>query len=275
MDNQRTKILSTIRSMARIADPEHGASIGEMSNASALMQKLMDKYLISMAEVMAEDIGSPEKEFAYAQKSAQAILGKLRQWHWVLARLVGRITHTRHFSTSQRSEEARRTTKGKKLKYGSTMAFYGHEQNVNLACDLYDDWLVRLTSMASNATEKYKTELLFQLNEEAKRLGEDLITDLYRRDLGNLHPNTYRMSWLLGCLQAMNMAVYEEEDKREEITSTAIVLYDNNLKDAWIKYSSGMQRASNSSKENRVNWEGMDDGASVGKGLKIDRKELS
>ena len=94
----REKIIEKIRGIARIADPGNGGFPDEIRTAARMMQKLMDQYQVSIAEVMqGED--KPKDGPDFVQVRTNGRLGIVRPWHWALARSIASITSTRHYSS--------------------------------------------------------------------------------------------------------------------------------------------------------------------------------
>lgn len=236
----RKEALEKVRKLAELANPESNAFEGEIANASALMQKLMDKFSITPEELIdAENKVIDEK---FAECSADVMLGSIQYWNWILARLIARITHTRHFSSGKSTFDpttgkfaGMKTLKGVTRERGKTISFYGKESNAEIASQLYTEWIIRLNLAARAATAEYCKELL-QNNPSYRNA-------YHIPNLGDDHPNVFRASWLDGCLRAMNASVREQEEKRDTNTSSALVVYNANLAAKWEQYSKHMRGA--------------------------------
>src|SRR5687767_12462320 len=123
---EREKMVERIRGLMNIQAESANAFEGEIANAAALAQKLMDKYNITLAEV--ELSGNKVMDIKFVGKDSTTAIGGIQQWHWKLAEAIGRITQTKHYSSS-RYTEAKRA--GKVGKHGRTNRKY---QAYNIIC---------------------------------------------------------------------------------------------------------------------------------------------
>jgi len=232
---EREKILQKIRNLAAVADPASGAFQGEMENAAKLMQKLMDQHAVQWSEIFLNK-SEQERSDLFGQCTGKILLGTVKVWHWMLARLIARITHTKHYVTSGYGPTARDPHKNHRGKY---MSFFGTLSNAQAACNLYDDWVVILDDMAKKASSVYCKELtkkygvknpiqhFSQIIYEADLLGDYLTMD---QD----HPNVWRHSWLMGMIDGIRDALTKAEEERTEETSKVLVVLDKELLGAYF-----------------------------------------
>ena len=264
MTPNRSKIIDQIRKLMEITNPDSGAFEGEMANASAAMQRLMDKYSIDMVEVHEAD--NVVVDEAFGTKNADAMFGVIKQWHWHLARIIGRITHTKHFSTAKHSESdtPMKTAYGYERTWGKTIGFYGKESNAEVASQLFVEWLNKLTVMAMVATGEYCKILCSGYG----------VASAYRiSGLGEDHPNVWRASWLKGCLRTIENSPIDQEQERTEKIESALVLYDENLAAKWLEHSKGFRTISFG--DNAFNVAGYHSGSEVGATLHIGQKAVT
>ena len=116
MENkEREQLIDRIRHMMEIQETSANAFQGEMANAAALAQKLMDKYGITLAEV--ELSGNKAMDAKFVNQPATVSIQGIESWHWALARSIGRITQTKHYSSSRYTEAKRAGVKHTHGKY--------------------------------------------------------------------------------------------------------------------------------------------------------------
>jgi len=271
MTKSRKKIIEQVRKLSEIVNPDSGAFEGEIANASAAMQRLMDKYSISMAEV--HEAGNVVIDEAFKSKNADAMFGVIRSWHWQLARVIAHITHTKHFSTGKYTDDDKpmKTVYGYERSLGKTIGFYGKESSAELASQLFVEWLNKLTLMALEATSVYCKELVTEYNELNR--GIRSVNSAYRiSGLMGEHPNVFRQSWLQGCLSAVSKSLQEQEDSRTKNVSLALVVFDENLAAKWKLFSKGFNTVSSGG--NDFNTLGYAKGSEVGATLHIGQKSM-
>jgi hypothetical protein len=272
----RKKIIDQIHKMSELANPDNGAFPGEIAAASALMQKLMDKYAVTMDEVNASHNDEVEKAVKAAWDTCQVdaiVFGKILPWNWELARLIGRITHTKHYSsTSWNMDRKTKTLKGD-VHTGSVkiMCFYGKGDSPAIARDLFIEWAIKINVMASQATGEYSRKYAEEWNLDHPE--EQVKTAYQLHNLGSDHPNIFKSSWLKGCLDAMRSALYAQEQSRTAEMSSALVVYNEDLASMWNQFSHGFRNIS-INHNNHYNGAGYKSGEAAGKTLHIGQKAI-
>lgn len=246
MTTQKDKIIEQILKLSELTRENSGAFQGEISNASAMIQKLMDKYSISQFDLDSKESEKIDREFT--NKPSDAVLFSVLSWHWSLAKLISRITHTRNYVTTCRSSEpvARtaefirdRTYQAKKKNSYRAICFFGSPENVSVAAELFYEWIVRINTMASLASTEYM-EKKKQVEKEARHI---LFSDkreyyMHMKAMGvESSAMVYRNSWLQGCLNAMNEKVRQQETEREPETSKGLILYKDAVNLAYADFS--------------------------------------
>lgn len=226
----RQKVIETIRKLSALANPENGAFENEIAVASSKMQKLMDEHNVTLAEVM-NDTNAPQDKFGYM--SSNSIIGSFKRWHWGLGRVIARITMTRHYGTRAFGRTLRNPN-GKPTE-GNKMAFFGDESSVQIACDLYDTWVVLIDDMAKKYTSDYVQMLKIEYADEMEFQGVKDVRHL--TGLDSDHPNVWRESWLLGVITGITLALDEQEKNRDANTSNAIVLVSQKLSIEYAQFS--------------------------------------
>lgn len=266
---EREKILNTIHQLSKIANPENNAFEGEIANAAAAMQKLMEKYSISIEEVFAS--GNKEIDEAFKDAKSDAMFGSILKWHWFLGHIICKITHTKYYSAGKYSAEGIKTLKGSTRNWGKTIGFFGRESNVAMACALFTEWLIKLNSMAEQATSKYCHELLEMENSRTPEARP--FTNAYHiPDLGSSHPNVFRASWLQGCLETILTMLEQQENSRDSRTSTALAIYDAKIAEKWAEYSADMKTKKHFA--NSLNLPGYLSGKAAGAAIHIGQKSV-
>lgn len=266
MDDTRRKMLEKVRALAQLANPENGAFENEAAVATAAMQRLMDKYSISMAELMEEETRKLDQVMVDLESTAS--LHEITAWHWRLARVIGRMTHTKHYGSYNTGSYNWRTKTGRRDK---RIAFYGPEDAAKLAGDLFAEWLVRIELEADLATKRYAEQLKDEWNSDNP---ERPVKSAYNiKGLGEDHPLVYKSSWLSGCLSGLDHAMWEQEKERSQQTSSALAIYDGKLAEAWNEHSKGLKSVSMNSTGSR-NGAGLRDGRSAGASMHIGQKKV-
>ena len=304
----REAILRKIKAMLELADPERGGTQGEIENAAKMAKMLMDRYNVSMLEVMREKKDDPN---TFTSKEATFAVSKLKQWHWSLARAISRIVNTKYYSSGDWGVSERE--KGKKNGHSfrlSKMCFFGMKENVEIACDLFDKWCHRIDAMATEATRKYIEELTVEFAEEMMRQEVKQVRHL--RGLGEMSPQTWRTSWLDGCLNGIHSAIHEEEERAEDeermaaglkplsglthserrdilreeerakeqgkdqpvmTFALALVATREIVEEKYQDFSQHFRKL-RSTASSHTNYDGFSKGRSVGKGIRLNSKEL-
>lgn len=218
-ERTREEIMKKVRALLNMADPERGGSQQEIETAAKHAKRLMDEYNIEMLEVMNEVGDNPN---LFVSKEATYAVAKMKAWHWSLARAIGRIVGTRHYSMGSWGHSERRKRDAKKAPNMriTYMCFFGMKANVEVACDLFDKWCHRIDQMGTEAVSEYIEELEEEFAEEMEEQGVTQIRFL--KGLEDRHPQTWRTSWLDGCLNGIHSALYEEEKRREDEARVAM-----------------------------------------------------
>ena len=227
----RGKIIEKVRQMMRIADPENGGFAGEIATASAMIQKLIDKYCIEEYELRPQ----LEEEASFESLVVDILFGKAKAWQLTLASSIGQITHTRVYTSHSCTyhNEMRKFSKYNEDEFtsGRLVNFYGRPENVKMAVELFTTWVFRLDEMASAVTSAYCEHLLTKYQSWG-------YTSAYRiSGLGSEHPNCFRNSWLAGCMNAIHQKVLEQERSRSTSESSALIIYDTQLNQKWDEFS--------------------------------------
>lgn len=264
---ERDKALATIRKLAAIANPESGAFPQEIATASAKMQKLMDEFNVSMSEVLfSNPSSSAHSAFDYCQ--SKALLGRLKAWHWRLARCIGMITQTKHYATSGYGKTTRDPRKNAS---GHRMTFFGVPQACQVAADLYDEWVMLIDDMAKKEVSNYIQNLTHKYRHEMKVMGVKQVRHLY---LGNEHPNIWRDSWLDGLTFGVLQSLEQSQAERSKQTGTALMVMSKAIELAYDDFSQNFQKKVT----NRIgngNASAFGAGKKTGEGIRIGSKRLS
>lgn len=295
MNIDRNAILAKVKALAAMADPERNPNPHEVAVAASKMQELMDQYNISMLDVMAE---ATDNRDTFTEKSCEGILGQTKQWHWGLARVIARITSTRHFSTGAWGvtlREKHSKTEGKHK--GSRMTFFGSKGSVEFACELFDKWVVRIDDMSVKATSEFIKERMQDPDVIERMQRHNVKQYRHLKYLGSDHPNAFRTSWLLGVIIGIDNALYEQEQARKKTkvevsytkdsddgsihrgqkvevhTSTALAVFTEKLEVAYHERAKHF-RTVNSRGSGNTNYGAIAQGKAVGAKINLTSKEL-
>jgi hypothetical protein len=260
-----------LRKLAAVADENSGAFPNEMAMASARLQEMMDKHQVTMAELLSHIAeGDAIPKFSFTKEETSLIFGKIKPWHWGLARAIARITGTRHFSTGAYGSSSR----GQKNVRGNSICFYGAENTVSVASGLFNEWAVTIDKMATKATSEYckKQEQYEDVRSEMEFQGVKQYRHL--SGLGDEHPNVYRQSYLDGVVASINEALREHEQERTQETSTALMVVKKAVDIAYADYSRYFRSVGKTSSHS-YNASAYSAGREVGKSINIGAKRIS
>jgi hypothetical protein len=198
---EHDRILGRIQSLAVMADPERGGTPGEVENAAKLMKQLMDRYNISLLDVMSAEEDDPNN---FIEFISETLLGQTKPWHWGLARAIATITSTKYYAAWAWGKTMRDPSKEVK---GRRMAFFGTKGGVQSAAWLYDTWVHTIDDMAKKATGEYCARVCEELG----------VTSAFKAGLrGEEHPNTWRSSWTTGVIAGINNVLWEQQKEQRE-----------------------------------------------------------
>lgn len=216
MTSDKNKIIDLISKMSNFT-ADTNAFQGEISNASAKIQELMDKYSITWTEIhsLQADKQAAEYEKEFSTKSADYICNKTQKWHWELARLISRVTHTRHYTSNNH------------------MTFFGTGENIEVATYLFTLWLSNINEMSKKAMNANQRNLYKKYPDIKKN---------FNRTMAAEHPEEenskyFRSSWISGCLEGMSHNVTEQEKNRTKETGSAMVLYEEEVFKRYAEYA--------------------------------------
>jgi hypothetical protein len=249
--SDKQKFIDMIGKLSQMTSKDSGAFQGEISNASAKISLLMDKYSITWADIHADQAAKQSKEYedAFTSKPSDYVHKKVQKWHWMLARIISHFTHTRNY-----------------LGGSERMTFFGTEENAKIAATLFTLWITNINSMADNSLKSHKKAMLKEFGDH-KNFWSSLPEDL--------QPRYYRTSWVLGCLDAMRKNVDEQEKVRTVETTNAIALYKAEI-DKYYQIFAKENLKSIHVKSSVKNFSdvGYNAGHTTGSGIKLDSKPI-
>lgn len=221
----KKKIIEMLQKLSAVANPDSGAFAGEMSNASAKIQELMDKHSITWAEVQAKEAEDQHREMKkeFTNKRSEYTFRGIKQWHWNLAGLIAYITHTKEYAKTGR-------VGGSPFGY---MMFFGNPDNVEAAAELFAQWTILITDMANKAMKARKREML--------RLFGDR-PNFFASLPPEMQLTYYRSSWISGCISGMWTNVQRVEEERPPEVQNAIMLFKKDLSIAYEDFSKGFAK---------------------------------
>lgn len=242
----KSKLIELILNMGKLAD-DPAAFENEASVAAAKIRELMTKHSLDWADVHAAQANEQEREYekAFAHATAEYLYRGIQKWHWQLARIIARITHTKHFAA------------------GNYMKFFGVSANAETAAALYAQWRANIDELAKKELFRYRMWL-----QKHYYHGENK-KNFYTRLPPELRTKYYRISWIDGCLKGILQKVIENESKDQK----ALVLYkeeiDNQFRSHHPKVSLITPKDSKG-----FSVRGYEDGFSVGSKMDITAKPL-
>lgn len=256
----RSRIIKTIAKLSKMVDPDANAFQGEINNAAAKIQELMDKYSISQAELQAAQVNSSNKEMdeQFATKTAEYTIKGVKAWHWALAKVIATITHTKYYATS-----------GYKTRHH--MQFFGELGNSEVAASLFAEWVQVIEAMAISATDDYWKVVMKKYNYSGwlKDKKANGYSDKFMDTVPPEERTTYyKISWLDGCVTGIKHAVEAQEEKRAKEVSTALVLYEEKVELAYKSLSLKFKHVKVNSARGSSNI-GRDQGYEAGSKIKI------
>lgn len=191
----KNKAIEMIVKMARVTE-DAGAFEGEIANASARIQLMMEKYAIEQWEIDTAKADEQEKQLKMVFESQVSDYKHhaLKKWNWDLARLIARITGTRNYAS------------------GKHMVFFGVPNAAKTAAELYILWLGNIEEIASKQTRLNIIELEHKYPEFA---GKPKFRENVSRACPQDNPKYFRTSWIDGCIGAMFRKVMEQEVETE------------------------------------------------------------
>lgn len=221
---QRAEIIAKVRKLAAIANPDSNAFQGEMENAAKLISKLMDDYTISWGEVHEQAAREQEAELKdeFIAMQAENQIRGIMQWHWELAGLIARVTHTKTYGHTD-----------KKMKNG-VMVFFGAETNAAVATALFAEWSLIIERMAVNA---YSSR--FKQLRKVYGAGDGLMDRVPPSErLTNFKP-----SFIQGVVDGMREVVNCNERERSRESTMALMVISSALNKRYAELSTGFRSA--------------------------------
>jgi len=257
-DKNRIKAIEKIKLMSEITE-DNGAFSGEIAAASSRIQSLMNKYAIEWAEIYVSQENDNAEKFINA--SADVVISRTVAWHWKLARIISRITHTKHYRNSKYSAEGvvksadiynpnyKKLKNPKKAYSYKTFGFYGEENSAKFASELFAKWLARIDVESLIAMKKAKS---------ANK---------------NIDARIFRKSFLDGCVEGMNERIDEENAKMNQLSSNALAVVDSAVNEAYKKFSENFGTTS-IGRNRTYSAEGYANGKLYGKSINLSAKEI-
>jgi hypothetical protein len=219
-----------LKLMALVAS-DSNAFEGEIANATAKIQQLMLRYSISDYELNMKKADREHADYKKIFKEGASGVKNLRtlKWHWDLASLIATVTNTKYFRRGSWKSDIQKSAR--------EFYFFGTEQNVQVASQLYTQWITDIANMADAALKARRDELTEKYDNnhvKAKNFWPNLPSEER-----TLH---YRTSWIIGCIQGMREAVAVEEKTISKTSSTAIQLYRTEIEKSYEDFSKGFKK---------------------------------
>ena len=267
---KREQIIDRIQKLMNM-NSSNGAFEGEISNAAALIQRLMDKYTISEEEIKMKASEADQKaaEDAFNSGASTVAASSILPWHWILAKVIGKITHTKHYVSYGKGKGV-----NGKEKWGKQMNFFGTKDNIEIASMLYDLWIVNIMSMAAKAMTEWCHELIEMYPEQYDDIARrGLKQRNYQfKDIPHSHmPFVFKASWINNCVAAMLETVINEESERAQKSSMALAIYDDKVAAAYREYSGSFKTVRSRGPKN-FSVEGAIRGRQIGRNLRISKQ---
>lgn len=271
LPEERNKILDKMRKLAAMADPERGGFENEVAVAAAKLQAMMDQYNITLAEILNHEAdGTSKPSIHFHQYTSLSIFGGLKAWHWSLARAISRIANTKYFGSVNYGPSTR---DGKHI-LGWSMTFFGSEESIKMAGDLFDEWADTIDKMATKETSRYCSDMEDENWVKELKIYYGVKQFRHIPRLGDSHPNVWRQSWLDGVLWGIHDALGAQEKKRTVETSTALMVIGSALEISYAQLSLSFRKKNTSSRGSGYNSDAFSAGKAVGSKIKIGSKKL-
>lgn len=233
---RRKKILEQIAKLQRIANPDSNAFQGEINNATRMIMELMDKYNISEVDVHEANIEAEKKEVEEQFKpyKAEQLIKGIKQWHWSLAHIIERVTHTKAYQKAYRNN--------------GHLYFFGSDTNAQIAAALFADWVGIIEDMSLKAVRQYAREMEKKYDyatwEAGKRKavaeGEGEYYPKFQDTIPYRERTTYfKPNWLSGCVAGMLEVVVEKERARDTHAKHALMVVDQNMMVRYKQFAVG------------------------------------
>jgi len=268
MTEDRAKLLEMMRKVATLANPEHTTIKAEMEAAASKLSSLMEKFNVSWAELLASEEKEAQSQYTVIQ--CNDIIGRVTQWHWVLARAIGRMTTTRHYiqgawGVTFREAQFGKTTPTK----GHCFMFFGPRGAAETAAYMFDLWMKIIYDMGREATKDYVARMTEEYAEEMAF--EEVKQFRHLSGLGSEHPNVWQKSWLEGLSSGVLVQVMEQQaEDKSAVTSNAIVLVKTEVDQAYKRHAKAVNlKSAKTTRRSSTNWEAYAEGSAIGKGLNL------
>lgn len=238
----RQSIINKIAQMQRLT-ADSGAFEGEVTAAANMINKLMEKYSISWAEIYQDAANKQQVEFqqAFDEKMSDFAIGMVKKWHWDLAGIIAEITHTKYF-----------------LRGNKWMTFFGVQENAEVATALYNQWVVAIDIAGKDALKKYRSWLVSKFYTGQKNFYTQLPQEYQTK--------YYRESWIAGCLAGISKNIVREQQ-------TSLVLYDAEVEKQYKERYTKMRKAKVNNMKG-FSHKGIADGMAYGSSINVGAKPL-
>jgi len=269
MTEDRAKLLEMMRKVATLANPEHTTIKAEMEAAASKLSSLMEKFNVSWAELLASEEKEAQSQYTVIQ--CNDIIGRVTQWHWVLARAIGRMTTTRHYIQGAVGHTFREhmTKLNTSPTRGHRFMFFGPRGAAETAAYMFDLWMKIIYDMGREATKDYVARMTEEYAEEMAF--EEVKQFRHLSGLGSEHPNVWQKSWLEGLSSGVLVQVVEQQaEVKSAVTSNAIVLVKTEVDQAYKRHSEAVNmKSAKTTRRSSTNWEAYAEGSAIGKGLNL------
>jgi hypothetical protein len=234
MDN-RKKILEMISKLTKLTSKDSGAFQGEIDNAAAKIQELMDKYSISQAEVdeAKNEQAAKTMEEEFKTQTAEYVIKGIKKWHMDFAQAVAEMTHTKRIPSVYSSGNSQR----------AVMNFFGVKENTEVASAIFVEWVQIIQIMCESAVDDHWKYLMKEYDyaghlKEKKESGYG--DEKFQDRIPYEERTTYfKPSWLQGCVDSIISSVRQQNAKRAKEMTNAIVLYKEKVEEKFIEAYEG------------------------------------
>lgn len=266
MDSRRKTIIEQIAHLSKFTSEDSHAFQGEINNAAKLIQDLMDKYSISQQDL---DLAKAEKQAEevkqeFQEKRSDYRVHGLAEWHWTLAWIISRITHTKYYFGTYKKE--------------GTAKFFGDQTNAEIAAVLFAEWVQIIMVMCESAIDDHWKYLIekYHYKEFLARKKAGLEFGHFMDSVPSHERTTYfKSSWYKGCVRGIQTAIYEQERERETTATNALVVYHENLNQKFQDYSLAIKMKTIELKPTKVHSSiGYNQGYETGKKIKIGSRRI-
>lgn len=256
-EGERQKAIERIKKLIKLSEGQSNASgalgdvlANEAASAAALAAKLLTRYNLTMDEVEGAENASEMVDVA-----SGVTVARLDPWRVALASAIGYYHMTKVFFRKVYAVSDRTGKPGMRYEF----FYYGRKSNAEVAAYTLHQVYFRMLEMSEQVTSDYLERLTATYG----------VRNAYLvKGQGLAHPNIFRNSWLMGCVQGIGDKLKEIRTQYTSAESAIVLVRDQEVETAWTSYSSNMRTRSGQSSA-RYRDDAIEKGYKAGKNMEI------